>query len=558
MKKIILLVFTISSPFVLAQSPDWSWVKKSTGDINEAFACVTTDSNGNVFAGGSFISDTADFGLGTVTTNGYADYSIIKYDGSGTPLWMKNGGGTGNEVTYNLTTDASGNLYAAISFQSASVTFGSFVVNNRGTVLGAGGLLPYDVALVKYDTNGTVLWAKNIGGPEEEYSATVSCDASGNVYITTLSVSQTLYVGSSSISASIPNGVVGSVLAKFDAQGNTLWIKRFGSDIPSEGASLAAPVFDASGNSYLTGSFTSETFTLGAVTYANVTPGATEAFIVQLDPNGTILGQNALQGSVDDAFGNVLIIQNELFVPFSVSLFPSTSSATYSYDGVNYNTTTTISGFIKIDQSLHLISIINAPITGRMVSDGTNIYMTGGFSSPTKTFGATTLTNTNTSTVLPTNDIFVAKMNTSGQFLWAKSAGGIGNDDMLGFAIDPTGNLFVAGYFGSFSCAFGNTSITNTSQGDYADAYVAKLNSTSLSNSNFEKEKVVLYPNPTKDFITIYTNEAIEKTTISDVNGRILDVQFESTVNLSNLTTGIYFLNVKTETGIVSKKIIKQ
>ena len=37
MKKIILL-FILSSQFVLAQAPNWSWVKKSTGDINEGFA----------------------------------------------------------------------------------------------------------------------------------------------------------------------------------------------------------------------------------------------------------------------------------------------------------------------------------------------------------------------------------------------------------------------------------------------------------------------------------------------------------------------------------------
>jgi hypothetical protein len=558
MKKITLLLLFISAQFVLGQAPNWNWVKKSTGAINEGFACVTTDSNGNVFAGGSIISETADFGLGTVTTNGYADYVIIKYDPSGTPQWMKNGGGTGNEVVYNMTTDASGNLYALVSFQSATMTFGNYTLTNTGTVPGAGGLFTLDMALVKYDTNGTVLWAKKIGGSEDEISPTVSCDAFGNVYITTRCNSQSLTVGNISVST-ITNSLIGSVLAKIDSQGTTLWIKRFGNDTPFEPTTLSPPIFDASGNCYLTGGFSSETFTLGTVTYTNATPGLTDAFIVKLDPNGTILQQKALQGSDEDALGAIVKIQNQLFVPFGISLLPSSSSATYSYDGLNYTTPTTASGLMKVDENLQFNSFLYTPdISGRIVTDGTSIFLAGTFYTPTETFGTTTLTNTNSSTVLQTYEIFVAKMNTNGQFLWAKSAGGMGNDDLLGLAIDPSGNLFLAGYFDSLSCSFGNTTITNSSQATYVDAYLAKLNSTSLGNSNFEKDALVLYPNPTNNYVTINTKNAVKRITISDLNGRILDTQFDTIVNLTQLISGIYFLNIETEMGISSHKIIKQ
>ncbi len=558
MKKITLLLLVLSAQFVLGQAPNWNWVKKSTGAINEGFACVTTDSNGNVFAGGSIISETADFGLGTVTTNGYADYVLIKYDSSGTPQWMKNGGGTGNEVVYSMTTDASGNLYAVVSFQSATITFGDYTLTNTGTVPGAGGLFTLDMALVKYDTTGTVLWAKKIGGSEDEISPTVTCDAFGNVYITMRSNSQSLTVGNSSVST-ITNSLIGSVLAKINSQGTTLWIKRFGNDTPFEATSLTPPILDAAGNCYLTGTFSSETFTLGAVTYTNASPGLTDAFIVKLDPNGTILLQKALQGSDEDSFGTIVKVQNQLYVPFGISLLPSSSLASYSYDGLNYTTPTTTSGLMKVDENLQFNSFLYTPdISGRIVTDGTSIYLAGTFYTPTETFGTTTLTNTNSSTVLQTYEVFVAKMNTSGQFLWAKSAGGMGNDDVLGLAIDPSGNLFLAGYFDSPSCSFGNTTITNSSQATYVDAYVAKLNSTSLGTSNFEKNAVVLYPNPTKNYVTINTNNAVKRITISDLNGRILDTQFDTIVNLTELISGVYFLNIETEMGISSHKIIKQ
>ncbi len=562
MKKIILL-FIISSQFVLAQAPNWNWVKKSTGDINEGFACVTTDSNGNVFAGGSIISDTADFGLGTVTTNGYADYSLIKYDASGTPLWMKTGGGIGNEIVYNMTTDSSGNLYATVSFQSASVTFGSYTINNTSTVPNEVGLLDYDIALVKYDTNGTVLWAKKIGGLGNESLATVVCDALQNVYITTFSASQTLMVGNVSATAN-SNSLVGGVLAKIDPLGTTLWIKRFGNNDVYDNSFVSAPVFDATGNIYVTGFFESETFTLGSITYTNSEPGLLDCYIAKLDSNGNIIWQKALQGNGDEG-ASVLVVQNELFMSFSTRASQVIGSSTYSFDGINYNSPTLYSsGFIKMNTSGQVNSvtnystIFNPILSFNIKTDGASIYFTGQFNTPTISFGATTLVNANSSTTVPTQDIFVAKMNTNGQFLWAKSFGGIGSEDALGFAIDPIDNLFIGGYFDSSLITLGSTTIANTSQTGYVDAYVAKLNSTTLSTSTFEREALVISPNPTQDYVTISTNESIKKISIYDTNGRLLDTQYDVTVNLSGFTTGIYFLDIHTENGMITKKIIKE
>ncbi len=565
MKKIFLLLFFISSQIVLAQAPSWSWAKKSTGDINEAFACVTTDPSGNVFAGGSIISDVADFGLGTITNNGYADYLIVKYDSLGTPLWMKNGGGTGNEVVYNMTTDANGNLYVAVSFQSASVTFGSFTVNNTATVPDEVGLLTYDLALVKYDPNGTVLWAKKIGGLGNESQATVTCDASQNVYVTTYAASQALTVGNVSI-ATNQNSYIGGILTKIDSSGTTLWIKRFGNDDVYDNSFISAPVFDAAGNLYLTGIFQSETFTVGSITYTNAAPGQLDCYILKLDVDGNIVWQKAIQGNGDEG-ASILVVQDELFVSFSTRANPVIGSSTYSIEGVNYNSPTLFSsGFIIMNIGGQVNSVTNYPnifnpiLSFNIKTDGTSIYLAGLFNTPTISLGATTLVNSNSSTAVPSQDIYLAKMNTSGQFLWAKSVGGIGNEDVLGFAIDPIGNLLLGGFFDSPVITFGGTTFTNNSQPGYGfvDAFVAKLNSTSLANPNFEKDDIVIFPNPTKNNLTINSNLEIIKITISDLNGRILDTQFETTVNLNNLIPGIYFLNIETENGISSRKIIKE
>jgi hypothetical protein len=110
-------------------------------------------------------------------------------------------------------------------------------------------------------------------------------------------------------------------------------------------------------------------------------------------------------------------------------------------------------------------------VCGRSIAvDGEgNSYVTGNFKGTT-TFGSATLTS------IGKSDIFVAKADKNGKWLWAKSAGGPSSDGGLSIAIGNEGNSYVTGYFGrdpDFSTAiFGD--ITLTSNG-WEDIFVAKL-----------------------------------------------------------------------------------
>ncbi len=94
-----------------------------------------------------------------------------------------------------------------------------------------------------------------------------------------------------------------------------------------------------------------------------------------------------------------------------------------------------------------------------------NIYIIGWILG-TATFGNTTLTSQGA------DDVFVAKLNTDGEWLWAVSAGGTSMDEGCGVAVDTLGNAYITGFF-SGTATFGNTTLT--SQGG-VDVFVAKLN----------------------------------------------------------------------------------
>jgi hypothetical protein len=77
-----------------------------------------------------------------------------------------------------------------------------------------------------------------------------------------------------------------------------------------------------------------------------------------------------------------------------------------------------------------------------------------------------------------TDDILVAKFDSSGNVIWANTFGGTDDDVPFAINVAPSGNIYIAGYFLSKSIAFGSTTLTDTSTMFYSNIYLAKLNSS--------------------------------------------------------------------------------
>ncbi|MDY0112281.1 MAG: SBBP repeat-containing protein, partial [Candidatus Syntrophosphaera sp.] len=107
---------------------------------------------------------------------------------------------------------------------------------------------------------------------------------------------------------------------------------------------------------------------------------------------------------------------------------------------------------------------------GIAIDSSGNSYVTGRFQG-TATFGTTTLTTTGSSEIA---DIFVAKLDSSGNWLWATKAGGNDRDYGYDIATDFSGNSYVTGYFNG-TASFGGTTLTSSGQ---EDIFVAKLDSS--------------------------------------------------------------------------------
>ena len=83
-----------------------------------------------------------------------------------------------------------------------------------------------------------------------------------------------------------------------------------------------------------------------------------------------------------------------------------------------------------------------------------------------------------------------------------------------------------------------------------------------LGIDDFQETSFSLYPNPTSEILYINSSIARVKTiTITDINGRIVQNSGNDSLNeiyVSNLQSGMYFLNVQTDQGTIVKRFVKK
>jgi hypothetical protein len=99
-----------------------------------------------------------------------------------------------------------------------------------------------------------------------------------------------------------------------------------------------------------------------------------------------------------------------------------------------------------------------------------NIYVTGGFDSPTLTLGPATFSN------MGGEDSYLMKLDNSGNVIWARAVAGSGNDIGNAVCTDPHGNVCITGDFNSPVLAIGSTNLIDTTT--QTQPFMARLDSS--------------------------------------------------------------------------------
>lgn len=215
------------------------WVQKAGGETSfDGGEGIALDGNGNVYITGYF-RDTATFGATSITSAGISDVFVAKYNSTGILQWVQKAGGTSLERGQGIAVDGGGNVYITGSFQGTA-NFGATSITSSGSD---------DIFVAKYNSGGNLQWIQKAGGAGFDSGYGIAVDGSGNVYITGYFEATAIF-GATSITPS--SGVSDIFVVKYNSTGNLQWVQKAGGTGFENGYSIAV---DGSVNVYITGTF---------------------------------------------------------------------------------------------------------------------------------------------------------------------------------------------------------------------------------------------------------------------------------------------------------------
>jgi len=226
----------------------------------------------------------------------------------------------------------------------------------------------------------------------------IAIDGYGNSYLIGI-ISSPTTIGGQTIT---PIGGTDVVLAKFDPDGNFVWVRQAGGTGQTwTGSDWGNGVaVDSAGNVYIAGHYT-WTVNFGSLSLTTG-PSTTGLFVAKYDSAGNVIWLTGAVGASTNGFANGQAIATDSFG---------------------------------------------------------NTYTTGQFNGSVA-FGTTTITAT-----AGQADIVLAKYDSSGVLQWVRQAGGASYDQPWSIAVDSASNCYFTGYSGSQSITFGGLTVSRVAGG---------------------------------------------------------------------------------------------
>lgn len=495
MKYILFIPFfigiTISN---IAQEPVFEWANNFGGTSDETSVSIAVDGDGNIYSTGSF-SGTTDFdpGIDTVeiTSNGETDIFVAKADSLGNYIWAVNFGGTLEDEGNAIAVDASGNVFVT-GFYQENVDFepgsGTTNLNNSGD---------YDVFVIKLDPNGDLIWAKNLSGADEEIGRGVTVDDAGNVYTVGQFIGTTDFKPGGGSEDLTSDGNADIFISKLNASGSFVWAKRMGGGGNDIGYSIT---LDNANNILTTGYFMGTAdFDPNAGIADLSSEGSLDIFLSKLDNAGNFIWAQTFGGS-DADYGRDVAIDSTNNI-YAIGYFEGT---------VDFNPDSSVSNTL-ISNGLRDVFITKFDASGnhqwaKSIGGGSNdlglsitadvvgnVYTTGYFFS---TVDFDPGPGTDFLSSYGNNDVFVSKLDASGNYLWAKNMGGTGNDYGRGIAINDVGNVYATGNFQGTGDFEPGVEITNLTSAGSFDAFTIKFSPCKKTSASIAVSACISYTSP--------------------------------------------------------------
>lgn len=534
MKKIFILImfFAVFKVQYSQVSEQWtSLYYWPYGTYGSDFKDITTDIYGNVIVTG-YVHN----------ANSSDDYITVKYNTNGVTLWavQYNGPGNGGDAAYSVKTDVAGNVY---------VTGSSYGGVSNGS----------DYATIKYNSSGQIQWVSryNGTGSSTDEPVKLTLDNSGNVYVTGQSYNS--------------SGNSDYLTVKYNSSGSQIYSSRYngtgnGRDWPQD------IKVDNSGNVYVTGA-SSDGF---ADNYATIKYNSSGSQLWVKIYNGYANGQDFGKGVAVDNSGNVYVtgwsagygVYNTDAVTIKYNS-TGTQIWSYRYDNNNYsafesgdNIAIDASGNIFVggnDEGLLMLKFNSSGsllwskihITDQIYRDDfiemaldnySNIYITG-----------------RCGNIVNDNDIITVKYNSNGVYQWRMRKNVTTNDwSRGGIALDPAGNVFIAGFL-KYSSYFNVAFVTKygSSRARFGENVIPADFLLYQNYPNpFNPTTNIKFDLPRNETVTLEIFNSLGQVVSILHDGYLEAGSHEFNWNSAGLSSGVYFYTVKAGAYTDTKKMV--
>ena len=507
-------------------TPQW---QRTIGDVNADFGSeIAIDSLDNVYVTSRYVT------LEGTTANARA-ILIAKYNSSGVIQWQRTLDDSGNiDQAWDITIDSSDNIcitgstgttgaydvliaklpsdgsltgaYGPFVYTESSLTEAAAVgfttsttslTDQAASLTDAAGTLVDSVSTLEYDNKSLRTynyWIQTLSGTVTEQAFGIAVDSSNNIYIVgdqylndglivakynssgVIQWQRKLGTASNKATAittdSLDNVYITGyftttddklVIAKYDSDGTLQWQKNFGSTtIDVRGFGIAA---DSSNNIYATGWYNSPN------EFALVAKFDSSGTVIwqRLLNNGAVSGEDIGQAIAVDSSNNVYITGWTNNVGTTIN---DIFTAKYDSSGtLQWQRKLTGSG-AEIGYGIATDSSNNVYIVGYTASDGAG-----------------------------SNDILIAKYNSSGTIQWQRTLGGINSDIGYGIAVDSSDNIYITGATGSDGAG-----LTDILIAKYNSSGVIQWQRTLGGTGNFDQGQGITVDSSNNICITGYFN----------------------------------------------------
>jgi hypothetical protein len=333
---------------------------------------VAVDAQENVYmAGFTYDFNNISFNGFQNNKSGIVDAYIVKFESDGDRLWGTYFGGSGDNLGSGIAVDHEDNVYLTGRTSSYDLP----IFNAFQDMLGSDLDLYTDAFLAKFDASGALLWSTYFGGNNSDASFAVTCNNTGDVFMTGRTNSttnifldghQSTFVGGNEFDAFLAkynssgtlqwstyyggedkdlgwgcttdnlgnvficgqtksttniasngfqNSYAPSFLAKFNSNGVRLWGTYYGKNTSSDYNAGRFCATDSDNNVYLAGR-TNHTSNISFQGFQNsYGGGSSDAYIVQFDPSGTRLWATYYGGEDNDGIRGMHVdAANQIYV----------------------------------------------------------------------------------------------------------------------------------------------------------------------------------------------------------------------------------------------------